>query len=116
MYQSDALHIWAENAPVDEHKQKKLEEIHAPLFILKANDQYPINVSKQDIDRVVSRGWSETSGLDFEIFVKEGARVMLTTNINIPDRLINGQMGTVVKIDVNSNNETPTVLYIKFDD
>ena len=41
---------------------------------------------------------------------------MLTTNINIPDRLINGQMGTVVKIDVNSNNETPTVLYIKFDD
>ena len=56
MYPSDALHIWAENAAVDEHKQKKLEEIHAPLFILKANDQYPINVSKQDIDRVVSRG------------------------------------------------------------
>jgi ATP-dependent exoDNAse (exonuclease V) alpha subunit len=115
-YPSDALHIWAENAPVDEHNQRKLEEIQAPLFILKANDQYPINVSKQDIDRVLSRGRSETSGLDFEIFVKEGVRVMLTTNINIPDRLINGQMGTVVKIDVNPNNETSTVLYIKFDD
>ena len=41
---------------------------------------------------------------------------MLTTNINIQDRLINGQMGTAFKIDVNQNTETPTVLYIKFDD
>ena len=40
---------------------------------------------------------------------------MLTTNINIQNRLINGQMGTVVKIDLNSHKD-PTVLYIKFDD
>ena len=40
---------------------------------------------------------------------------MLTTNINIQDRLINGQMGTVVKIDLNSHKDT-TVLYIEFDD
>ena len=40
---------------------------------------------------------------------------MLTTNINIQDRLINGQIGTVIKIDINSNNE-PNVLYVKFDD
>ncbi len=40
---------------------------------------------------------------------------MLTRNINLQDRLINGQMGTMVKIDVNSNNE-PNVLYVKFDD
>ena len=40
---------------------------------------------------------------------------MLTTNINIQDRLINGQMGTVIKIGINTNNE-PNVLYVKFDD
>ena len=40
---------------------------------------------------------------------------MLTTNINIQDHLINGQMGTVIKIDINTNNE-PNVLYVKFDD
>ena len=39
---------------------------------------------------------------------------MCTTNINIQDRLINGQMGTVVKIDLNSNKD-PNVVYIKFD-
>ena len=49
------------------------------------------------------------------VMIKEGARIMLTTNINIQDRLINGQMGTVVKIDVNINN-VPTIVYVKFDD
>jgi hypothetical protein len=114
-YPSDALHIWAENTPVNEHNQKKLETIQSPLFLLKAKDQYPKNVNKQDIDRVLARRRSETCGLDFEIHIKEGARVMLTTNINIQDRLINGQMGTVVKIQVNGSN-IPTILYIKFDD
>jgi hypothetical protein len=114
-YPSDVLHIWAENAPVNEHNQKKLETIQAPLFILKAKDQYPKNVNKQDIDRVLARGCSETGGLDFEIQIKECATIMLTTNINIQDRLINGQMGTVVRIQVNNSNE-PNILFIKFDD
>ena len=51
-YPSDALHIWAENAPVDEHNKRKLETIQTQLYILKAKDQYPKNVNKQDIDRV----------------------------------------------------------------
>ena len=48
--------------------------------------------------------------------IKETARVMLTNNIDIPDRLINGQLGTVVRIEVNQNNQKPTIIYIKFDD
>ena len=38
--------------------------------------------------RTIGRARSETGGLDFEIQVKEGARIMLTTNIYIKDRLI----------------------------
>ena len=115
-YPSNALHIWAENAPVDKHNKNKLEELSGFLFTLKAEDQYPTNVTKQDIDRVLARGRSETGGLDYKILIKEGARVMLTTNISISDRLINGQIGTVFKIDVNQNTQKSTVLYIKFDD
>ena len=115
-YPLDALHIWAENNPVNEHNNKQLENLSAALFVLRATDQYPSNVTKQDIDRVLSRGRSETGGLDFEIKIKEDARVMLTTNINIADRLINGQMGTVMKIHVNKITQKPTVIYIKFDD
>ena len=115
-YPSDALHIWAENTPVDGHNKKKLEELPGSLYILKAKDQYPTNVRKQDIDRVLARGRSETGGLDYEIHIKEGGRVMLTTNICIADRLINGQMGTIVRIQTNQNTANPTILYIKFDD
>ena len=115
-YPLNALHIWAENDPVNEHNNKQLLQLSTPLFVLRATDQYPSNVTKQDIDKVLSRGRSETGGLEFEVKIKEGARVMLTTNINIADRLINGQMGTVVKIDVNKKTQKPTVVYIKFDD
>ena len=115
-YPLDALHIWAENNPVNKHNNKQLEQLSTPLFVLRATDQYPSNITKQDIDRVLSRGRSETGGLDFEVKIKEGARVMLTTNIDIADRLINGQMGTVMKIHVNKVAQKRTVLYIKFDD
>lgn len=41
---------------------------------------------------------------------------MLTVNIDISDRLINGQIGTVLKIDVNPNTKRPSIIYIKLDD
>lgn len=41
---------------------------------------------------------------------------MLTTNIDIADRLINGQIGSVAKIIVNQDNQKPTVIFVKFDD
>ena len=52
---------------------------------------------------MLARGRFETGGLDYELHLKEMARVMLTANIDISDRLINGQIDTVVKIDVNPN-------------
>ena len=110
------MHIFAENAPVDQHNNEHLQRLRTPLHRLKATDQYPPNVNKQDIDRVLARGRSETGGLDSEILVKENCRVMLTTNIDINDRLINGQIGTIKKIAVNQTTNKPAVIYIKFDD
>ena len=96
-YPHDALNIWAENKPVDEYNATRLNQIPAQQYTITAIDQYPQHVSKQDIDRILERSRSETSGLDYQILIKEGCRVMLTTNIDIADRLINGQMGTVIK-------------------
>ena len=115
-YPKDALHIFAENAPVDQHNNEHLQCLRTPLHRLKATDQYPPNVNKQGIDRVLARGRSETGGLDSEILVKENCRVMLTTNIDINDRLINGQMGTIKKIAIYQSTSKPSVIYVKFDD
>lgn len=97
-YPLDNLHIGAENDPVDEHNSKQLEQLRTHLFELTADDQYLPNVTKRDINTVLSRSRSDLGGLDFQIKVKEGAKVMLTTNVDIPDRLINGQMGNVLMI------------------
>jgi len=115
-YPSDALHIWAENAPVTDHNRNKLTQINAPLFVLKAVDHYPANVSQKDIDLILSRGRSETGGLDSEIHIKVGARVMLTTNIDINDRLTNGQMGIINNIYVCQVSNKVKTIFIKFDD
>ena len=115
-YPSEALHIWAENQPVDQHNQLKLQQISSKMFHLKAIDQYPPNVSKQEIERVLARPRSETGSLDFDIFIKGTARVMLTSNIAIADRLINGQLGTVVRVDINQTRQKPSTVYIKCDD
>ena len=115
-YPHEALHIWAENKPVNEYNVTRLNQIPGQEYILTAIDQYPPHVSKQDIDRVLARSRSETGGLDYHISIKKGCRVMLTTNIDIADRLINGQMGTVIKIELDGNTKKTNIVYIKFDD
>lgn len=40
---------------------------------------------------------------------------MLTTNIDI-DRLINGQMGTTIRIYADQSTNKPVKLYLTFDD
>lgn len=40
----------------------------------------------------------------------------MLTNIDIADRLINGQEGTVIKIEVDGNTKKANIVYIKFDD
>ena len=41
---------------------------------------------------------------------------MVTVNVDINDRLINGQMGTIARIVINQNTNKPSVIFIKFDD
>lgn len=50
---------------------------------------------------------SVTGGLDFEVKIKEGAKVMLTTNIDIADTTVYGQMETVVKIYLDRITQKP---------
>ena len=115
-YPLNELHVWAENKPVMDYNNQRLEEILMPLYVLQAVDQYPKNVSRHEIERVLSKGRSYTGGLDLEVPIKEGARVMLTNNVDICDRLINGQLGTVARILVNEMTQNPSTVYVKFDD
>lgn len=110
-YPLDAPHTSVENDPVNEHNSKQLEQSQTTLFEITVTDRYPPNITKQDINTVLSRSRSNLRGPDFQIKVKEGAIVMLTTNVDIADRVINGHLRTVSKIHVNKVTKN-----IKFDD
>ena len=90
-----------------------LQSINSPSVELKAIDQVPKCVSNSNYDNLLSKSQSQTSGLAFQLFIKIGARVILTSNIDVSDKLINGQMGTVIFIEWE-NSKVKTV-YVNFD-
>ena len=57
---------------------------------------------------------SETGNLESQLKLKIGAQVMLTSNLDIDDRLVNGLVGTVKQIKYK-NNEV-SVVHVKFND
>ena len=59
----------------------------------------PKNASIQKINQVLNRNQSETGGLPGILKIKINARVMFTVNIDLQDRLVNGQLETVMHIE-----------------
>jgi len=57
----------------------------------------------------------ETGGLAQNLILKLQAKVMLTSNIDVSDKLINGQIGTVYYIRTNSCGNIIKI-YLKMED
>lgn len=53
--------------------------------------------------------------LPSSLLLAEGARVMLIKNEDVHDGLVNGVMGTVMKIDMRSGRSLPDIVFIHFD-
>ena len=91
-----------------------MKHIPGQLITIPAKDEVPKNSKISDIKESHNRKQSETGGLASLLELKVNARVMLTTNINIEDRLINGQMGTVKYIEIKENEVRTR--YLELDD
>ena len=60
---------------------------------------------------------SETGNLPYCLKICNGSRVMLTDNADVSDHLINGSIGTVVKIHRRQDSTSPIgVIFVRFDD
>ena len=80
-----------------------MKQIPRQLITIPAEDEVPKNSKISDIREAQNRKQSETGGLKSSLEIKVNARVKLTTNINIIDQLINGQMGTMKHIEIKKN-------------
>ena len=62
-YPHQAIHIWAENAPVNQHNSFMLNNVNNPLFCLSAIDILLKNVHASVINKALNRTQMETGGL-----------------------------------------------------
>ena len=91
-----------------------LNSLSTDLFVIQAIVTYPRGFTEQMINRVKEMKSTNTGGLAFELRLKIGARIILLSNIDINDRLINGQLGTV--FHTKSRNNRIEIIYVKLDD
>ncbi|XP_066911415.1 uncharacterized protein [Clytia hemisphaerica] len=113
-YPWDALHLFAENSMVKAHNDIMIETLLTPVIDLFAIEQYPRGLVESKIQEIRNKNYTDTGGIPYKLTLRVGARVLLTTNVDINDRLVNGQLGTVKHIKVlNGRCEK---IYVLFDD
>ena len=104
-YPKDGLHIFAENAPANIHNVNLLNSINSEMYSITVIDSIPKNVAHSKIEKVLNQSQSETRRLAGTLELKVNARVMLTVNVDLEDRLVNGQLGSVKHFQKDQNGK-----------
>ena len=106
--------ISADNSPRDSFNQAKLENLSETDLEIFAIDKIPEGTPSALIESLNAKGQSSTGGLAYCLHLLRCARVILTVNIDLSDRLVNGQLSTVGNV-VFTESEISKI-YLKFDD
>ena len=110
----DATVIFAENSPKDSFNKAKLKNLSETYLEIFAIDKIPEGRPSALIENLNAKSQSSTNGLAHCLHWKKGARVMLTVNIDLSDRLVNGQLDTVDNIVFTESGISK--IYLKLDD
>ena len=115
-YPDNALHMYAENEPTILRNIAVLNNLPGEVYSIEAYDKVPNDCSYplHLIQAAQNQKQSNTGGLAKILQVKIGAKVMLTVNIDIQDKLMNGQVGEVAHVTVVNNNVEK--IFVKFSD
>ena len=101
------------NADVNAYNTDKLNKVVGELIELPA-DVYSEarGVHKPKLN---SDGSIMGTSLQYHIDLKKGCRVMLTTNLDVCDGLVNGSLGTVIGFEYNKKGKIQYIM-VEFDD
>ena len=102
-YPKDALRIFAENAPANIHNVNLLNSINREMYAITAIDSIPKNLVLSKIEKVLNRSQNKTDGFAG------------TLDVDLEDRLVNGQLGTVKHFQKDQNGNVLKI-YIASDD
>ena len=92
-----------------------LQLIEIPPHMIPAINLLQKNILQQKISEILNHMQSETGGLAQTLQIKLNAQLLLTFNIDLQDRLVNGELGTIKHISIDTKGNA-TKMYIKLDD
>ena len=110
-YPTNSLHVYSLHKLVDKHNEKMLNKIREHVYTIKAIDSKKDRNTGLDIE--MPEKSSDTGGLESELKIAVGCRVMLVSNIDVNDGLSNGVTGTVSHIVVLA--DTVVTVLVEFD-
>ena len=106
--------MYAENESAMKRNENVLNNLPGELYTIETDDKildnckYPLAL----IETARNQKPTNTGGLAKLLKLKIGAKVMLTVNIDIQDRLINGQTGNIRHTELAQ--DTTHEVYVKF--
>ena len=115
---NNALHVFAFNKDVDQHNEEMLidqaQKTGRSIKVSHASDVSKTQKGRQ-IQKLSATSKSTKGDLPNQVRLCIGARVVLTSNIDVNDGLVNGSFGTVKDLKQNGENETFESVFVKFD-
>ena len=113
-YPKDVTHVYAQNHYCDEWNNKRITSLQGDTYECVAFDSKKDHCTElTTID--VSVKPQKTGNLRKVLHVKVGARVMLTTNIDVSDGLTNGTVGIVKYVITEEITMRVKVILLEFD-
>ena len=108
--------VYLNNYLAGQENEDCIGKLDSEVVVIKAQDgNKDIETNTCSISIPDNIGLSQTANLPAKLKLCVGARVMLTDNISVSDRLINGSIGKVKHWDRRSKPLCSTI-YVKFDD
>ena len=106
--------MFAEKKPAKEHNETHLNTLDTQIILIDTIDEIhkDIVLSQSQTDTIKQRKMSGTGNFESQLKLKVGVQVMLTSNLDIDNRLVNGLVGTVKQVKYKTNEVS--VVYVKF--
>ena len=119
-YQKDLLHLFAENAGVDQHNNRILTEMSGEKVVIPCHDTVvSANISAKKCDDLVKSlpdDFSKTGNLMKLLTVAVGMIYVMTVNVDVEDGLTNGSTGVVKLIEYRmEGTNRPSIIWVLFD-
>ena len=96
-------------------KKKKLQELPGEEIESITIDKVPTGVSNALFIKIYQKSQMETGGLAYKLKFKVHAKVMITANIDVEDKICNGQIGMIEHIKYDDIGRIKKI-YLKMED